>query len=222
MNGVQWRWAGSGVLFDMDGTLVDSGGSVLRAWRWVAEQLDRPFSAFVPYLHGIPAGQVLDTVLPSLSANRRDELVSSMLGRQCSDVFDVTAVPGALAALDALPTARWAVVTSATRELAIARMQSAGLPLPRVLITAELTELGKPAPEPFLLAAARLGFEAGRCLVVEDSPAGVSAGRASGAPVLGVLTSAASLDGVLHQVADLSEVEFAADRGGVLVIAAAR
>lgn len=214
---LSWDWYGSAVLFDMDGTLVDSGDSVVRAWRWVADELEQPFIRVAPFIHGIPADQVLARVAPEVSPARRAELVQAMLDRQCSDTLDVTAVPGALAALDALPTARWAVVTPATMELALARIRAAGLPLPRVLITAELTTVGKPSPEPFLAGAQRLGVEIERCLVVEDSPAGVAAGRAAGAAVLGVLTTGEGLDGVAFEISDLSEAEFEADRRGVSV-----
>lgn len=215
----RWHWSGDGVLFDMDGTLVDSGASVLRAWRWAAAELDLPFSEFAPYVHGIPAAEVLATVLPGVPARRRDELARSMLARQSADTADVRAVPGALAALAGLPAERWAVVTSADRPLALARLAAAGLPLPRVLITSELTAAGKPAPEPYLAGAAGLGLSARRCLVVEDSPAGVASGLAAGAPVLGVLGSARSLAGVSCQVGDLTEARFGADQAGVRVSA---
>lgn len=212
-----WRWSGAAVLFDMDGTLVDSAASVLRAWRWTAEQLRLSFSAFRPYLHGIPADQVLARVAPSVAAERRAELAAAMLARQAVDTDGVLAVPGAaeaIAVFRSAPRARWAVVTSADRTLAEARLRAAGLPLPRQLITAELTHVGKPAPDPYLYAARSLGVLPADCLVVEDSPAGVRSGRAAGCPVLGVLTSvtsAAELPGVACAVADLAAVAFALD-----------
>lgn len=217
---MNWRWTGNAVLFDMDGTLIDSGASVIGAWQWAVDQLDLPYSRVAPFIHGIPAGQVLADVAPSIPSARRDEVVAQMLARQAADTTGIIAIPGALAALDALPTSRWAVVTSADEKLAIARLKAAGLPLPRHLIHAELTTQGKPAPEPFLLAAARLGFAPESCLVVEDSPAGVQAGRSAGCPVLGVLSSAGALAGTRYQVADLTEVRFEADRLGVQVDAA--
>lgn len=201
----------------MDGTLVDSGASVLRAWRWLATELDQPFELFAEYLHGIPAGQVLAEVLPDLPADQREQLASALNDRQVEDTSDVIAVAGALAALDALPTARWAVVTSAPLALARSRIQAAGLPLPRNLITSETVQLGKPAPDPYLAAIERIGVPAERCLVVEDSVAGVTAGVAAGCPVLGVLTTSDGLDGVLAVISDLSEVAFTADRLAVSV-----
>jgi sugar-phosphatase len=209
-----WQWSGAAVLFDMDGTLVDSGASVSRAWRWAAVELDLPFSVFEPYLHGIPAEQVLARVVPSVPVERREAVATAMLARQAVDTEGVVAVPGAAAALAVFQeclSARWAVVTSADRTLAEARIRAAGLPLPLCLVTAELTPVGKPAPDPYLYAAAELGLAAGDCLVVEDSPAGVRSGLAAGCPVLGVLstvTSAADLPGVDFAVADLARVEF--------------
>jgi mannitol-1-/sugar-/sorbitol-6-phosphatase len=208
-----WRWSGAAVLFDMDGTLVDSAASVLRAWRWTAEQLNLPFSAFRPYLHGIPADQVLARVAPSVPAERRAAVTAAMLARQAVDTDGVLAVPGAAAAVAAFDgrPARWAVVTSADRTLAEARLRAAGLPLPRQLITAELTPVGKPAPEPYLYATRALAVAPADCLVVEDSVAGVRSGRAAGCSVLGVLSSAAELSDVDCAVPDLSAVVFAAD-----------
>jgi len=206
------------VLFDMDGTLVDSGASVSRAWQWAATELGLPFSAFEPYLHGIPADQVLGRVVPWLPAAERSALAAQLLARQTADTEGVVAVPGSAAALAAVADgspARWAVVTSADRALAEARLRAAGLPLPRQLITAELTPAGKPAPDPYLYAARRLGAAAARCLVIEDSAAGVRSGRAAGCPVLGVLTTTAELAGVDWAVSDLTEVRFSADGTGV-------
>jgi sugar-phosphatase len=207
------------VLFDLDGTLVDSGASVVRAWQWVADQLERPFSLFAPYVHGIPADQVFETVVPEVSGAQRADLVERMLSRQAEDTVDVFAIPGALDALDALPTPRWAIVTSGDLRLASSRIEAAGLPRPRVLITADDVQLGKPHPAPYLLAAARLRAEPGRCLVVEDAPAGVQAAAAATMTVLGVLTSASRLAGVAHAVGDLTAANFTADRLGVHVVA---
>ena len=92
---VLWSWSGAAVLFDMDGTLVDSGASVLRAWQWTAERLDLPFSVFAPYLHGIPADQVLARVASFLPKEVRASVVEEMLARQAADTSGIVAVPGA-------------------------------------------------------------------------------------------------------------------------------
>lgn len=198
----------------MDGTLLDSGASVQRAWRWTSVQLGLPFSAFEPYLHGIPAEQVLARVAPDVPAKQRASVAAEMLARQAVDTDGVVALPGAVAALAALPSARWAVVTSADRALAEVRLRAAGLPLPACLVTAELTPIGKPAPDPYRYAVRRLGLAAADCLVIEDSPAGVQSGRTAGCPVLGVLTSEPDLTGADRLVDDLDAVAFAGDEAG--------
>jgi sugar-phosphatase len=212
-----WSWSGAAVLFDMDGTLVDSGASVIRAWQWTAERLELPFSVFAPYLHGIPADQVLDRVASAVSVEVRTAVVEEMLARQAIDTEGVVAVPGAAAALAALPADRWAVVTSADRRLAESRLRAAELPLPGRLVTAELTPIGKPAPDPYLYAASWLGLPPASCLVVEDSDAGVRSARAAGCRVLGLRTSDPDLAGTDWLVGDLTEVECSGDGSGASV-----
>jgi sugar-phosphatase len=214
-----WQWYGEAVLFDLDGTLVDSSASVARNWRWVADHVGVPFEAFEPYIHGIPTQQVLRTVLTDWSKPDLLALGARQLVREAEDNDDVVALPGALEVLDQLPSNRWAIVTSGDLRLATARIRAAGLPAPRVLVTSEDVARGKPDPAPYLAGAARLGFATQRCVVVEDAPAGVSSALAAGMPVLGVLTSSTALDGVDRQVADLSEVSIEVDRQGVRISA---
>ena len=193
------------VLLDMDGTLVDSDAAVARAWRtWSAEYGVDPDRA-VEAGHGRPAEATIRLLLPHLSdvevaaaAERDHEL-------QYDDLADVVAMPGAdrlLSTLDSrgLP---WAVVTSADQRLAKARLTAAGI-TPPLLVTVEDVRRGKPDPEGYLLAAARLGVEPRACLVVEDSPAGLAAGRRAGAltAALRGLAGDVSLDG-LDQLTDL-------------------
>jgi mannitol-1-/sugar-/sorbitol-6-phosphatase len=212
-----WRWSGAAVLFDMDGTLVESGASVLRAWRWTAAELGLPFALFEPYLHGIPADQVLERVAANVAAELRASVVAEMLARQSTDTDGVVAVPGAAAALAVLRNSRWAVVTSADQALAESRIRAAGLTMPCCLVTAELTSVGKPAPDPYLYAARELAVSPTDCLVVEDSAAGVESGRAAGCRVLGLRTSSTELTDADCVVNDLTAVEFAAVDDGVSV-----
>ena len=211
-------FAGDAVLCDLDGTLVDSSASVLRAWHRVSAELGIPFAAFEPYVHGIPAPEVFATVAPQLSAADVAAISERMLAEQADDTDGVTATPGASAALSALPPTRWAIATSGDRRLATARIAAAGLDAPRVLVTSDDVRAGKPDPECYLLAAARLGFPPARCLVVEDAPAGVSAGAAAGMPVLGVLTTYTDLVAPMT-VPDLSTVDIRLGEKGVRVIA---
>ncbi len=205
------------VLFDLDGTLVDSSASVQRAWRAVAEELAVPIERFVPLMHGIPANEVLARVVPQLPPARAAQISERMLAAQADDTDDVRPTAGALALLEALPVQRWAVVTSGDRRLATARIRAAGLPMPLLLVTAEDVAAGKPDPACYLHAAEASGVPASRCLVVEDAPAGVSAGRAADMPVLGVLTTHDRLDQATWTIADLARVRMRADQGGVQV-----
>jgi len=193
------------VLLDMDGTLVDSDAAVERAWRsWSAEYGVDPDRA-VEVGHGRPAEATIRLLLPHLS----DPQVAAAAERdhelQYDDLADVVAMPGAdrlVSTLDrrGLP---WAVVTSADQRLAKARLTAAGL-TPPLLVTVEDVRRGKPDPEGYLLAAARLGVDPTACLVVEDSAAGLEAGRRAGAVTAALrgLAGDVSLTG-LDQLADL-------------------
>lgn len=197
------------VLFDLDGTLADSTGSVDRSWRRLADRLGVDFEALNGSYHGVPARQTLTRLMPDASPAEVEEVNVWLADLEASDYDGVVPVPGALAVLASLPPERWAIVTSGTRRLATGRIAAAGLPMPGELITADDVAVGKPDPAPYVLAAQRLGFEAKRCLVVEDAPAGVASGLASGAMVLGLRTTHSDLG--VPTVADLTEVEMRVD-----------
>ena len=204
------------ILFDLDGTLVDSTASVERNWRRLAERIGRPFADVEPFIHGMPGKQVLRLIDPDMPADEVDELNEFMIVGESTDTEDCIPLPGALTALDVLPTNRWAIVTSGSLRLARARIAAAGLPSPRFLVTADDVAQGKPDPAPYLLGAARTGFPPGRCLVFEDAPAGVVSAQAAGIPVIGLRTTHPALIAPIT-VATLAEVEFSADRAGVVV-----
>ncbi|GAA1500397.1 sugar phosphatase [Dactylosporangium maewongense] len=169
------------VLLDMDGTLVDSDSAVERAWhRWAAEHAV-PVDVLTPILHGNPAATTIRVVRPDLDDTAVAAAAQRNLELQYDDLADVTATPGAarlLRTLDELGVP-WAVVTSADRRLATARLHAAGLPV-RHLVTVEDTPRGKPDPAPYLAGAALLHADPRDCLVVEDSQPGIDAGRAAG------------------------------------------
>jgi sugar-phosphatase len=176
------------LLFDNDGTLVSSLESVHRCWTRWAEEFGITAEEFARVeLHGRPAVEIAADLLPA-------DVVPQALARieqlEVEDVPNggVHLLPGTRAFLDALPADRWAVVTSATRRLAEARLEAVGI-LPKTLVAADDVTRGKPDPEPYLLAARELGVDPARCVVFEDAPAGLRAGRAAGMTTVALTTT---------------------------------
>ena len=161
------------VLFDMDGTLVDSTAVVERQWaRWAARRrVD--LAAVLAISHGRPTLETLSRIAPQWATT---EEAAAVEATTAEDDDGLVAVTGARELASALPPSRWAVVTSAGRELAVARLTAAGLPLPAVLVTADDVSPGKPDPGGYLEAARRLSARPERCLIFEDAPVGVRAG----------------------------------------------
>lgn len=175
------------VLFDMDGTLVDSDDAVERAWvTWAGEYGVDPDS-LLTIAHGKPADSTVRRLLPDLDEQAVTDAAGRQLSLQYEDLDDVVAASGAHSLLTTLDRrgVKWAVVTSADRRLAAARLRSAGIVAPLV-VTIEDVRSGKPAPDGYLLAAHALGVEAGRCLVVEDTEPGLESARAAGMPTAAV------------------------------------
>ncbi|RIK17349.1 MAG: phosphatase [Acidobacteria bacterium] len=202
------------VLFDNDGTLTDSTAAVERAWRAWAAHHEVPLERLVRY-HGVPSRSIVEAVVdPHVDV---DLATADIDRRELEDVEDVEPLPGAVEAMEAVGD-RAAIVTSAGRELAVLRLSAAGLRAPEAFVTADDITRGKPDPQPFLVAADKLGADPGRCLVVEDAPAGVAAGRAAGAATLAVTTTspAEDLDADLV-VPDLSGVVFIETDEGIRV-----
>jgi len=177
-------------LFDMDGTILDSSAASERVWGGWARDNGIP----TPPYHG---RRVEDTVA-DLRASGIDpqRAAAEITARELVDLDGVIPIPGAVEFLASLPPERWAVVTSAPRELAVRRMAAAGLPRPRAMISAEDVTRGKPHPDPFIAGARLLSVDPSRCLVFEDADAGIRAGEAAGASVLVITqTGSASLTG---------------------------
>jgi len=195
------------VLLDMDGTLVDSDAAVERAWTvWASEHGVDP-ARVLAIAHGSPAASTVRRLLPDLDDAAIGASAARQLELQYDDLADVGALAGAheLVATMERHGLKWAVVTSADRRLATARLNAAGLH-PPIVVTSEDVTAGKPDPQGFLAASATLGVQASRCLVVEDSEPGVAAGRAAGAMVAALkgLPGDVVLDD-LHQLAELLE-----------------
>jgi sugar-phosphatase len=178
------------VIFDMDGTLIDSTPAVERAWTtWAGEHgLTR---ADLAGNHGVPSAGVVRKVLP---AELHDSAIARINVLELEDVAGIVVLPGAAEALAALRSAKNAIATSCTVPLAQARIAAAALVPPSVLVTADDVARGKPAPDPFLEAAKRLGVDPTRCLVVEDAPAGLQAAKAAGCSTLAVVTTTLERD----------------------------
>ncbi|MFE2331853.1 HAD family hydrolase [Streptomyces coelicoflavus] len=203
------------LLFDNDGTLVSSLDSVRRCWtRWAveygitAEQFGRV------ELHGRPAAEIAADLLPTA---RVAEAVARIEQLEVEDVpgGGVHLLPGTREFLDVLPADRWAVVTSATRRLAEARLDAVGI-LPKTLIAADDITRGKPDPEPYLLGARALGVDPAACVVFEDAPAGLQSGRAAGMRTVALATThpAGELDADLV-VEDLSALSALVTDAGI-------
>jgi mannitol-1-/sugar-/sorbitol-6-phosphatase len=207
------------LLFDMDGVLINSTPAVARVWRrWAIEHGFNP-EEVVPRAHGRPSLTTVREYLPNSDHEAKNREVER---REIEDVEGVVPLPGALDLLASLPEDRWIIVTSCTRALAEVRLRAAGLPLPKKMVTSNDITHGKPHPEPYLKGASLLGFPPAECIVLEDVPAGIRAGKAAGAKVIAFRTTTqepilreAGANWVLNNCADIRLL----DRGQNLKLA---
>lgn len=175
------------ILFDLDGVLIDSTPAVARVWhRWAIEHGFDP-ERVVKMAHGRPSRTTIHDLLPNANIEVEDREVER---REIEDLDGVVPMAGALQLLASLPQDRWTIATSGTRPLAEVRLRAAGLPISKTMITSNDVKIGKPDPEPYLKAAAVLGFAASDCVVVEDAPAGIRSGKAAGSRVIAFTTTA--------------------------------
>jgi sugar-phosphatase len=181
------------VIFDMDGVVIDSGDIYAKHWRLWGDQHGIDFSTRIAAVHpGRPPVETIRLVAPGLDAEAESRAFNAALG--ADDGVTIAAMPGARELLESLPQGRWAIATSAFRDIAEGWLAATGLPRPSAFVTVDDIEHGKPAPDPYLLAAKLLGVDPARCVVVEDSPAGVQAGKSAGAHVLGLRTTHAGAE----------------------------
>jgi len=215
----------SGLLFDMDGVLVDSTAAVARAWtRWAIKQgMDPEF--VIKTAHGRTSLASVQALLPDAPDAVHQREHRWLEQAEIDDVADVIALPGTRELLAAIPARQFAVVTSATRPLAEVRLRAAGLlDFVRYLVTASDIQRSKPDPEPYLSGAAALGVPPANCVVIEDAPSGVRSGRAAGCRVLAIRSTthdpellASGADWIvndcasIHPVAPVSPRELALD-----------
>jgi sugar-phosphatase len=196
------------ILFDLDGVLVDSTPAVTRVWaRWAVQHGFEP-ERTVREAHGRPSIESIRELLPHAD---HEALNRELEAQEIADTDGVIPLPGALELLNSLPADRWAIVTSCTRDLAEVRIRVAGLPLPANIVTSSEITNGKPDPEPYLKGASKLDINPADCLVVEDVPAGIRSGKAAGARVIALRTTAtdqeltdAGPDWILDNCASLS------------------
>jgi sugar-phosphatase len=195
------------LLFDLDGVLIDSTPAVARVWhRWAVEHGFNP-EEVVARAHGRPSLTTVREYLPNSDHEKENREVER---REIEDLAGVIPLPGAVHLLSILPEDRWTIVTSCTRKLAEVRIHAAGLRAPKRMITSNDITLGKPNPEPYLKAASMLGFPIAECVVFEDAPAGIRAGKSAGAKVIAFRTTAqenvlreAGADWVVNNCADV-------------------
>lgn len=200
-----------GLLFDMDGVLVSSIGSVRRSWRLWAKMYGVPDADNYEVPHGMRAIEIVKRLRPDIDPKIGLDAIEDI---EVEDVADLVTLPGVKHLLEGLPKDRWAIVTSATKRLTVRRLEVAGLPLPERLITADMVEKGKPDPEPYMRGAALLGFENSECIVCEDAPSGIGAGKAAGSRVIGVLGT--------HSLEELEQADWVVESlAGVKVTASA-
>ena len=198
------------VLFDMDGTLVDSTDVVERQWARWASRRGVDIAAIFAVCHGRPTLDTIRMVAPHLATQ---EEAAGIDAAEALDTDGLRPVHGAPELVASLPRGRWAIVTSADRQLAISRLMAVGFEGPDVLVTVEDIDRGKPDPAAYLHAARQLAADPRRAVVLEDTPVGIQAGRAAGATVIGVTTTFRALDNCHYCVSDLSAIRATRDDG---------
>lgn len=200
------------ILFDMDGTLVDSSAVIERAWKWWSARHSVELAQIMAVQQGRPNRDVLQEFASHLDI---DEEAALFLKFEEEDLDDLVAIPGANGAVNAAQGGRWGIVTSANKSLAEIRLRATGFPIPEVFISADVIRRGKPDPECYLLGAAGLDVDPRDCIVFEDAVAGVQAGKAAGMTVIGVLTNLteADLRADAH-IRDFRGVRIAQDEAG--------
>jgi len=204
-------------LFDMDGTILTSIKAAERVWGDWAAGHGLDVAAFLPTIHGKRTEETIRALdLPGVDPVAEAARITLA---EIEDVAGIEAIAGAADFIGSLPRERWAIVTSAPRALAEARIAAAGLPLPAVLVAAEDVERGKPAPDPFLLGARKLGMAPADCLVFEDTLAGLRSAAAAGMDSIVVtVTHAHPLETDVAAVLDYADVRAVASSDGRLKI----
>jgi sugar-phosphatase len=192
-------------LFDLDGTLIDSLASVDRHWRGWALRNDLDAERVLTVAHGHRSVDSIRLLAPAKDAVREAARIDA---EQAADASGTRAMPYAAELLASLGPDDWAIVTSATRAIATARLRVAGLPVPATMVCGDDVANGKPAPDGYLEAARRLGAAPSSCVVVEDTPSGIDAGSRAGMATVALPTThaVAALAAADHLIAGLAEL----------------
>jgi mannitol-1-/sugar-/sorbitol-6-phosphatase len=185
------------VLFDMDGVLISSTAADERSWlRWATlHGMQDTFS--VESTHGRRTIDTIRALRPDLDSAVE---LNRMESFDACDTEGLALYPGVKELLAELSPIQWSIVTSASERVMLHRLGILGISLPLQFVTADRVALGKPSPEPYQLGAAQLGLEPSECLVIEDSPSGIRAGKSAGCQALAVASS--------HRTQDLHEADW--------------
>jgi mannitol-1-/sugar-/sorbitol-6-phosphatase len=170
-----------GLLFDMDGVLISSLGSVERSWQTWAERHGLDVRETIKTAHGMRAIETVRSLTPDVDHLAELKVIEDL---EIADNEGLQILEGVLSILQSVPQKFWTIVTSATERLARSRLAFAGIPIPQHIITADMVKEGKPHPEPYLKGAKILGLAPQDCIVIEDSTSGAKAGHAAGCKVL--------------------------------------
>lgn len=210
------RFRCAAILFDLDGVLVDSTGSVSRQWRRWAEEQSLDPQKVVEMAHGVRTIEIIRRFTPHLDAQAE---VVRLEKREADDQEGVAVMRGAAELLKSIPEGRWCVVTSGTRYLANARLKLANLPSPKVLVSADDVKKGKPDPEPYLMGAKLLGMNPAECLVIEDAPAGIRAAHAGEMKAIGITSTfpASALQEADAVVQELGQIKVSSGDGETML-----
>ena len=204
-----------GLLFDMDGVLISSLGSVERSWEIWAQQHGLDVTETIKAAHGMRA---IDTVRKLWPAGDHAAELKTIEDLEVADTSDLKILAGVSRILQAVPPKYWTIVTSATDRLARARLAHAGIPVPEKIITGDMVSRGKPDPEPYIKGAEILGVPPSECVVIEDSSSGAKAGRAAGCKVLATtfshsIEALSAADWIVESLDKVKVTVLPADRG---------
>lgn len=186
------------ILFDLDGVLLDSTSCIERHWKEWAEKHSLDLKKVLQNAHGVRTIETIKIVAPHLVAEQE---AAEFTVNEILDTEGVVAIPGAKTLMEHLPPGKWAIVTSGGFDLVQARLKKADLPIPKHIVSADDVSQGKPSPQPYLMGANKLEIPIDQCVVVEDAPIGVKAGKAAGMRVIGI-TSTHSPDTLLNAGVD--------------------